>query len=67
VFAVMVLSMGLLPELLRPLFGNHFALAWHPAMTIVMLIFVLWSACKPRDENPGHAGTDSLTSAGTQS
>ena len=67
VFAAMGLSMGLLPELLRPLFGNHFALAWHPAMTIVMLIIVLWSACKPRDENPGHAGTDSLTSAGTQS
>ena len=33
----MALSMSLLPNLLRPLFGNHFALFWHPVMTVVFL------------------------------
>jgi len=31
----MTLSMGLLPNLVRPLFGNHFALFWHPKMTLL--------------------------------
>jgi hypothetical protein len=31
------LSMGLLPNIVRPLFGNHFALFWHPVMTLVFL------------------------------
>ena len=31
------LSMGLLPNLVRPLFGNQFALFWHPTMTILFL------------------------------
>jgi alpha-1,2-mannosyltransferase len=33
----MALGMGLLPNLLRPLFGNYFALFWHPLMTILFL------------------------------
>lgn len=35
--AAMALSMGLLPNLVRPLFGNHFALFWHPVMAILFL------------------------------
>jgi hypothetical protein len=35
--AAMSLSMGLLPNLLHPIFGNYFALFWHPLMTIVFL------------------------------
>jgi hypothetical protein len=34
---VMALSMGLLPNILRPLFGNYFALVWHPLMTLLFL------------------------------
>jgi len=30
----MALSMGLLPNLVRPLFGNYFALFWHPFVTL---------------------------------
>lgn len=60
-FAAMVLTMGLLPELLRPLFGNRFALAWHPAMTLVFLAIIAW----PQRE-PTATGTVSLPSTGTQ-
>jgi hypothetical protein len=35
--AVMALAMGLLPNIVRPLFGNSFALIFHPAMTLVFL------------------------------
>ena len=41
--------MGLLPNLLRPFFGNNFALIWHPAMTL-LFIFVLLNyvgRCRP--------------------
>ncbi len=37
VIVVMALSMGLLPNIVRPLFGNYFALFWHPLMTILFL------------------------------
>jgi len=43
----MTLSMALLPELLRPVFHNSFALFWHPFMTIVFLILLarsIWRA-----------------------
>ena len=33
----MLLSMSLLPNLVRPWLGNSFALAWHPLMTMVFL------------------------------
>ena len=35
--AFMTLGMCLLPNILRPLYGNHFALFWHPFMTILFL------------------------------
>ncbi len=41
------LSMSLLPNLVRPVFGNYFALFWHPAVTVVfigMLIYQLLRA-----------------------
>jgi alpha-1,2-mannosyltransferase len=41
-FACMALTMGLLPNLVRPVFGNHFALAWHPAMTLGFLSVIVW-------------------------
>jgi len=40
VIAGMALSMGLLPNLLRPFFGNSFALFWHPMMAIVFVVIV---------------------------
>jgi hypothetical protein len=33
----MALCMGLLPNILRPWFGNHYALFWHPVMTLLFL------------------------------
>jgi hypothetical protein len=52
VMASMLLSMGLLPNLLRPLFGNYFALFWHPLMTLFFVAalarFVARSAARPR-------------------
>jgi len=38
---VMALCMGLLPNVLRPLFGNYFALFWHPCMTILFLAVLI--------------------------
>ncbi|HUZ07491.1 MAG TPA: glycosyltransferase family 87 protein [Candidatus Paceibacterota bacterium] len=34
---IMLVTMSLMPNLLRPWLGNSFALAWHPAMTIIFL------------------------------
>ena len=36
----MALSMGLLPNLVRPLFGNYFALFWHPFITLVFVVLL---------------------------
>ncbi|SPF31464.1 membrane hypothetical protein [Syntrophobacter sp. SbD1] len=37
------LSMSLLPVLLRPLFGNYFALFWNPMVTAVFIgISIYW-------------------------
>jgi hypothetical protein len=49
----MALTMGLLPNIVRPLFGNHFALFWHPLMTLVFLALVgqfVWRAAQPIEE-----------------
>jgi len=40
--ALMALSMGLLPNSLRPFFGNNFALFWHPLMTIAFIGALTW-------------------------
>jgi hypothetical protein len=37
VIVAMALSMGLLPNVVRPLLGNRFALFWHPFMALVFL------------------------------
>jgi hypothetical protein len=42
--AAMVLSMGLLPEPLRPWFGNDFSLAWYPPMALGFLAVLAWMA-----------------------
>lgn len=45
IIVAMVLSMGLLPNLVRPLFGNKFALFFHPVMAALflgLLIFRIW-------------------------
>jgi len=47
----MTLSMGLLPNLVRPLFGNQFALIWHPTMTLIfggLVTFRIWQRTGPR-------------------
>lgn len=44
----MVLTMGVLPNLVRPLFGNVFALAWHPAMTLGFLSIMAWQVWRSR-------------------
>jgi hypothetical protein len=38
--ACISLSMSLLPNLLRPVFGNYFALFWHPVMTTVFIVML---------------------------
>jgi hypothetical protein len=61
----MVLTMGLLPNLLHPLCGNSFALAWHPAMTIGFLAILVgqtWRSCRltaAPDVGPAEAETSS--------
>jgi hypothetical protein len=53
VIVVMALTMGLLPNIVRPLFGNHFALFWHPSMTIIflaLLSYFVWRLAPPADE-----------------
>lgn len=56
------LSMGLLPNLLRPWFGNGFALIWHPAMTLFFLSgIVLASTRRPAGDPPPHPLDPSLT------
>lgn len=40
--AAMLISMGLLPTAVRPLFGNSFALFWHPVMTGGFVGLVTW-------------------------
>ena len=45
ILVAMLLSMGFLPELLRSLLGNRFALIWHPTMTLVfgaLLTLFVW-------------------------
>ena len=37
VITFMALSMGLLPNMVRPAFGNHFALFYHPLMAILFI------------------------------
>ena len=39
-FAGIALTMGCMPNLLRPLCGNAFALIWHPSMTAVFLVIL---------------------------
>jgi alpha-1,2-mannosyltransferase len=41
IIATMTLSMGVLPNIVRPMFGNYFALLWHPLMTIAFLVILL--------------------------
>ncbi len=58
-FLGMALSMGLLPELLRPVFHNSFALFWHPLMAFafpVLLARFLWHAA-PEATDPLPAET----------
>jgi hypothetical protein len=54
--AAMALSMGLLPNIVRPLFGNHFALFWHPSMTLVFLALLggfVWRLPGPTNVRKG--------------
>lgn len=55
VLAAMVLSMGLLPEPLRPLFGNYFSLAWYPAMALGFVGVLVWTVFRPRPAEPDSA------------
>jgi hypothetical protein len=53
------LTMAFLPNLLRPLFGNRFALFWHPLMTLVFIVMLggfLWR--KARQSQPGNLDPD---------
>lgn len=47
--AIMAISMGLLPSLLRPLLGNDFAESWHPTMTLILLSIVAVVAVRHAD------------------
>lgn len=50
VIGSIALSMGLLPNILRPLFGNHFALFWHPLMTLVIILIIAQSIFRDKEE-----------------
>jgi hypothetical protein len=50
VIVFMALTMGLLPNVLRPLFGNHFALFWHPFMTAIFIATLARFTFRPPDE-----------------
>lgn len=55
----MLLTMGLLPNLVRPLVGNHFALIWHPAMTLVFLVILfvqVFNTISARERTPVAVG-----------
>ena len=52
VLAAMVLSMGLLPEPLRPLFGNYFSLAWYPAMSLGFAGILAWTVFRTHPREP---------------
>jgi len=47
--AAMLLSMGLLPTLLRPFFGNFFALFWHPLMTAGFISLLTWHVLRSQE------------------
>jgi hypothetical protein len=47
----MVLSMGLLPNIVRPIFGNYFALCWHPFITIAFVILLAHFSWQPTASN----------------
>jgi alpha-1,2-mannosyltransferase len=51
--AFAVLSMGLLPSLLRPLFGNDFALFWHPLISTVFLALLIGHVWRQSAEQTG--------------
>jgi alpha-1,2-mannosyltransferase len=48
--AVLALTMGLLPNLLHPVFGNSFALVWHPTMTLAFLTAMVWQLLRSTGE-----------------
>lgn len=39
---LMAVTMAVLPELLRTVYGNSFALWWHPLMTLVFVALLVW-------------------------
>lgn len=57
VLAGMALTMGLLPNPLRPFLGNYFALAWHPAMTIGFLSILAWQVVQSRQRAVAQDGS----------
>jgi hypothetical protein len=52
-FAGIALTMGCVPNLLRPVFGNAFALIWHPAVTALFLaVLARWIVNQKPDPTP---------------
>ncbi len=54
---IMTLSMGLLPNMVRPIFGNKFALFWHPLMALVFVasiaVFLFRTKTNVPETQPG--------------
>ena len=48
ILVAMALTMGLLPNVVRPWLGNHFALFWHPTMTLIFTGGLLWKLASDR-------------------
>jgi len=46
VLAAMLVTMELLPTVLRPWLGNYFSLAWYPAMAILFLAILVLQFCR---------------------
>lgn len=50
--AIMAFSMGILPNIVRPWFGNKFALVYHPSMTILFLAMLAAWLCRGNGTAP---------------
>jgi alpha-1,2-mannosyltransferase len=48
----MALSMGLLPNIVRPLFHNYFALAWYPFMAILFMLLLFQFVLRSPQNSP---------------
>jgi len=61
----MAVTMAVLPELLRKVYGNSFALWWHPLMTLAFVALLVWRVWRrPQSESAlGHVSHSTIPAA----